>query len=170
MRAAEDRAKEFIVSAGSPGVQLDHGTALVEDPHDDLLAEEVGREETRRSIGLAFDPHLDAAVLGHAFLRDVHVGHDLDAGDDGGQRIPRAAEFLVEPAVDAVSDDHVFLGGFNMDVTGPEPDALGNDEVDEADDRRLLDLRQDVDFLFFLFLLISISKSLKTSSTEPLIP
>ena len=55
--------------------------ALVEEPQDDLLAEQRrAARETRKSISLPLaELELDAAVLRQAALGDVELGHDLEA-------------------------------------------------------------------------------------------
>lgn len=52
---------------------------------------------------LVVDVEFDTAVLRHAVLGDVQVGHDLHAGRDGGGDVVRRRHHLVEHAVDAVA-------------------------------------------------------------------
>jgi hypothetical protein len=89
---------------------------------------------------LAFDAHVDAAVLGEAFLGDVHAGHHLDAGEDGGLVALELGRHrgLVQDAVDAVADAQFVLGRLEMDVGGAVLEGLPDDLVDELDDAGFL--------------------------------
>ena len=79
----------------------------------------VGMIETRKSMVLPGTLQLEAAVLRHALLGDVELGHDLDARDD------RAVELLgdrlhrrLQHAVDAVLDVHRVVLRLDVDVAG----------------------------------------------------
>ena len=83
---------------------------------------------------------VDATVLRETALGDVHVGHDLDARDDGGLE-PfelRRHGRLVEHAVHAVADAEVVLHRFEMDVRRTLLDRFADDLVDELDDAGFL--------------------------------
>ena len=115
------------------------GLGLVQDPHDDLLAVD-GRQRRHPEVDpLAGDVQGDAAVLGDATLGDVDVGHDLEAADhpalDGAGRV----HDLVEHAVDPEADAQVGLGRLDVDVRRPVGHRLGDQQVDELDDRGVLD-------------------------------
>jgi hypothetical protein len=118
----------------------------------------VGRTDTRKSISghaevhLAAPPHLqlDTAVLGKPALGDVELGHDLDARGDGVLELERRLHHLVEHAIDAVARAEVLLVGLDVDVRRIPLDGVGQDEVHELDDRRVLGLLgelADVDVL-----------------------
>ena len=63
--------------------QTDHRPALVEDSHDDLLAEH-GRHAGDADVDvLAVDHGRELAVLRLALLDDVHAAHDLQAAGQG---------------------------------------------------------------------------------------
>ena len=119
--------------------QVEQGRTLVEDPHDHLLAVD-GREGGDTKVdGLAGDHARHAPVLGHAALGDVEVGHDLQAADQPGLDVLGRAHHLMEHAVDAVPDPDVALGGLDVDVGGAVLNGLADQEVDELDDRGVLD-------------------------------
>ena len=79
------------------------------------------------------------AVLRDPALGDVDVGHDLQPADDAGLDRLRRAHDLVQHAVDAEPDPQVVLGRLEVDVGGAVLDRLGDEQVDELDDRRVLD-------------------------------
>src|SRR5690606_23165179 len=60
--------------------------------------------------------HLDTAVLRQAALRDVHPGHNLQTRDDGGLGALRRDGHLLQHAVDAVADLHVFLARLHVNI------------------------------------------------------
>ncbi len=112
---------------------------LVEKPQADLLAEQ-GRQAVDPVVHVlaAGQLDLDAPVLGQAPLGDVHLGHDLEAGDDGVLELHRRLHDLVEDAVDPVADPERLLVGFDMDIGGLALDGVGEDQVDQLDDRGIL--------------------------------
>ena len=56
---------------------------LVEDADDRVLAVDGRHDRDAEVDGAALHAQAEAPVLGHALLRDVQLGHDLDAADDG---------------------------------------------------------------------------------------
>ncbi len=90
------------------------------------------------------DFHADPTVLRDAALGDVDVGHDLQTADDTGLNAPRRTHHLVQHAVDAEPDSQVVLGGLYVDVGRSVPYCLRHEQVDELDDRRVLDELGDV--------------------------
>ena len=102
------------VEAELRDVELDAG--LVEDTHDDGFAVgggDGGHTEIEPDAG-NFD--LDASVLRHALLGDVHLGHDLDAADDVRLKVFRRAFHFAERAVDAVADAEFLLHRLQMNI------------------------------------------------------
>ena len=114
---------------------VEHELRLVQEPQDDLLAPEGGeRGHAEVEVAAAvLDLHLDLdpAVLGKALLRDVQLGHDLDARGQGVAQLHGQGHDVVEDAVDAEADPELLLVGLDVDVGGP---ALQG--VDEQDVRR----------------------------------
>ena len=82
------------------------------------------------------DVFLDAAVLGQAALRDIHIGHDLDAGDDGQRQVPGRGRHFVKRAVHAVTNLELVFEGLEVNVAGPVLDGLVHDQIDKADNGR----------------------------------
>ena len=85
---------------------------------------------------LARHLQLEAAVLRHALLGDVELGHDLDARDD------RAVELLrdrphrrLQHAVDAVLHVHRVVAGLDVDVARAPLNGREDRRIDELDDR-----------------------------------
>ena len=118
-------------------LEVEHHVGLVEEAHDDLLAVHGGQRGDAHVDGLAADHEADAAVLRHAPLGDVQLGHDLEAADDARLHAPRDRHDLVQHAVDAEADDELLGLRLEVDVARRVVDRLRDDGVDELDDRRL---------------------------------
>ncbi len=126
--------------------------ALVQKTQNDLLAEE-GREhrDTVVHVLAAAKLDLDAAVLRQAALGDVELAHDLDAGCYGVFQLQRRFHHLVEHAVDAVAHPEELLVRLDMDIGRLLLDGVGENKVDQLDDRGVLGgalQRADIDLLF----------------------
>jgi hypothetical protein len=123
---------------------VEHQLLLVEETHDDLLAEErrqAGDAEVDVAVdALILETDLDAAVLRQALLRDVELRHDLDARRDRIAELHRRLHDVVEQTVDAVADAQFLLVGLDVDVAGALLDRRHQDDVHELDDRRFLAL------------------------------
>ena len=110
--------------------------------------------DSPQTCGSVDDAHVDraagdrqrqAAVLRQAALGDVEVGHDLHARDDAASHARGDPLRGGEHAVDAVLDARLAGDRSEVDVAGAELDGLGDDRVDELDDRRVVGLVADVD-------------------------
>ena len=93
---------------------------------------------TRTSTPAPSIVHLELAVLRTPPLDDVHVGHDLDAADQLGPGRRGKLEHLAQRAVDAEADPHPPFGRLDVDVGRAVAQRLGDDLVDELDDRRVV--------------------------------
>ncbi len=84
---------------------------LVQHPQHRVLAEDA-RHDRDAEIDLPLaDGHLEATVLGHAFLADVQLGHHLDPRDHlFGEGAAAGLAGTVEHAVDAVLDGQALAG------------------------------------------------------------
>ncbi len=111
---------------------------LVEDPEHALLAVDGGGRGDAHVERYAVDLDLELAVLGPAALDDVHLGHDLDATHERGAHDRRQVEDLVQCAVDAVADAHAVGHRLDVDVGGALAHRLGQQQVHDLDDGRLL--------------------------------
>ena len=118
--------------------------SLVEDAHDDSLAVDQREGDDADVDAPAFDGQREAAVLGHALLGDVQVGHDLDARDHAHRHLALDRRGRMEHAVDAKLHARVSLLGVQVDVRGALLDGLGDERVDELDDGRVLVGLRDV--------------------------
>ncbi len=127
---------------------------LVEEAQHDLLAEER-RQRRDAEVHLLAASHLqlDAAVLRQAPLGDVQLRHDLEPRRDRVAQLHRRLHHLVEHAVDAVADAEFLLVRLDVDVRRVALDGVGEDQVHELDDRRVLGLARqlaDVDVVLVL--------------------
>ena len=123
---------------------VEHQVVLVEEPADDLLAEE-GRQDADAVVELLHLPgelhlDLDASVLRQALLGDVEPREDLDARGDRLLELRGGVHHLLEDAVDPVPDPVLLLVGLDVDVRGAALDRVRQDDVDEPDDRGFLPL------------------------------
>src|SRR5437870_2920581 len=121
---------------------------FIEQAHDGFLPVDGGEGGDAEVDLVGVVAELDAAVLGEAAFGDVEVGHDLDAGDEGGLEALGGDHDLVEDAVHPEADAEDLFVGLEVDVGGAAADGVDQDHVDELDDGglvgRLLELK-DVD-------------------------
>ena len=119
---------------------VQHQLRLVEQPHHDLLAPQRGqaRDAEVEVAAAVLDLHLDldAAVLRQALLRDVELGHDLDARDERVLQLHGQRHHVVEDAVDAEADAELLLVGLDVDVGGAALQRVDEQHVRELDDGR----------------------------------
>jgi hypothetical protein len=87
---------------------------------------------------VAVDGEADPAVLRKALLRDVQVGHDLDAREQARHQRARDGGGVEHDPVDAEADAHVGSARLEVDVGGAAADGVGDDRMDELDDRSLV--------------------------------
>ena len=105
-----------------------------------------GHHRDAKIDGASRDPQPETTVLGHAPLRDVELGHDLDAGDDGlGMALLDGRRRLVEGAVDTVFGENRPVLRLDMDVGGPSFDGTEQQRIDEPNDRTLRSERLEID-------------------------
>ena len=97
----------------------------------------VGIVETRMSTRRPWSVTRMRPSCGQPALGDVHLRHDLDARDDRGLQAPRRRLLVVQDAVDAVADAQRVLERLDVDVRGLGVDGVLDEEVHQADDRRL---------------------------------
>ena len=116
------------------------GGGRVEDAEHDLLAPKGWERADAEVDGAVLgDPHLDAAVLGHAALGDVEPGQDLDARrDTAGERERRVGDLAQHPVL-AVAYAVGFFVGFDMDIGGAPVDSVEQHLVHNPDDGCVVD-------------------------------
>src|SRR5581483_5682992 len=130
-------------------VQVHDDARAVEDTEDDALAVERRQRGDAEVDLLAHQAELDAAVLRQATLGDVELRHDLDARDDRRLEPARRALDVVQDPVDAVADLELVLERLDVDVRRALLDRAVDEQVHEADDRRLArEVAEVVDVLF----------------------
>ena len=98
----------------------------------------VATVATRTSTSLPSISVRQLAVLRPASLDDVHAGHDLDAADQSEAHRGGKRQDLLQRAVDPVADPDDVVGGLDVHVGGPVTHGLGQDAIDDLDDRSVL--------------------------------
>ncbi len=84
------------------------------------------------------DAQRNAAVLWQPLLGDIEARHDLDARDDQRRDGALGLQYLAQHAVHAEADHEPVLERLDVDVRGILLHRLGEQRVDEADDRGLV--------------------------------
>ncbi len=115
-------------------VEAEVDIAPVKDTQHDALAVlggEGGDTHVHLFVADVFD---DATVLRDTFLRDVHVGHHLDAREDRQGEVDGRGCHFVECAVNPVADFEVRLEWLEVDVRCAFVDRLVEHQVNVADD------------------------------------
>ena len=112
---------------------------LVEEPKYDLLAEQR-REYGDPIVHLLIAAHLqlDATVLWQTSLCDVELRHDLDARRERVAELAGRLHDFVQYAVDPVANTELPLVRLDVDVRCQLLDGIGQNQVDELDDGRVL--------------------------------
>ena len=86
----------------------------------------------------------DVTVLRQVALRDVHVRHDLHAGDERGMKLLGRRRLLLQQPVNPVTQLQRHFKRHQMNVARAFPKRGGNDDVDQVDHRRLIGHHLDV--------------------------
>ena len=129
------------------GMQVDAPGLLVEQSQHHPLAV-TGRNRRDAHVDRAAgDAQTDAPVLRQALLGDVELRHDLQARHDQWRDRPLGLQHLAQDAVDAKADDESILKRLDVDVGGVFLHRLGEDRVDEADDRRVVLALEEIGLL-----------------------
>ena len=125
-------------------LEAQHHVGPVEQADDDLLAVDGRQRGDAHVDGPAAHDEADAAVLRHAPLGDVEVGHDLQTGDDAGLQPLGNGHDLVQHAVVPEADEQLLRLRLEVDVRRPFVGRPREHAVDQLDDRRGLHLLADV--------------------------
>ena len=110
----------------------------IEHAQHDRFAELRGQRRDAQIDDAVAQRIADAPVLRQAALRDVQVGHDLEARNHGQGQLLGRRRHLVEGAVHAIADLELSLERLEVNVAGAVLDGLEQDQVDEPDDRGLV--------------------------------
>ena len=112
---------------------------LVEDADDGVFAVHARHDRDAEVDGLARHAQAEAAVLRHALLGDVELGHHLDARDDGAvEALGDRPHGRLQHAVDAVLHVHRVVLRLDVDVAGAALDGREDRRVDQPDDRAVV--------------------------------
>ena len=123
-----------VVGQKSELGKADIDPAFVENPHDDLFAEDDGKGGDPEIELLSIHGGGDPVVLGRPLFGDVHVGHDLEARGEGRQDLLWQAKSLVHDAVDPIADQDSVFSRLDVDVARLVLDSLADDQVRESND------------------------------------
>ena len=80
----------------------------------------------------------NAAILRQAFFGDVELRHDLDARDDRRMQGARRLDQVAQRAVDAQAHHRAGFEWLDMDVGGAVAQRLGEQCIDQTDQRRVV--------------------------------
>ena len=109
--------------------------AAVEHAEHDVLAVRGGKGGHPVVDVVAGDGEGHAAVLGGPRLGDVHAAHHLEAHGDGGPVAAVKASDLAQHPVDPITHAQEPRFRFEVDVGGLSFHGVGQEHVDEPDDR-----------------------------------
>ncbi len=124
-------------------VVLDH-RFLLEEPEDDLLAED-GRKGGHAEVDLApVDARGEAAVLGEPPLRDIQPRDDLEPRHHRQVQGPRHLEEVEEQPVDSIAHSRSILVRLDVDVGGVVARRPPEHVVDDLDHGRVVGLRAEL--------------------------
>ena len=113
-------------------LEVDRGA--IEDAEHDRFSELSGQSGDAEVNGAIAKVESDASVLREPALRNVEVGHDLDARDHRKGQTLGGRGHLIKRAIHAVTDLELVLERLEMDVARAVLHGLKKDEVDKPDD------------------------------------
>ena len=117
---------------------------LVQDSEDDPFAV-CGRQRRDPHIHFAAtDTQCDSAILGHALLGDIEFRHDLDAGNQERREGAFGPHDFAHDAIDPKANGEIPLERLDVHVRRILADRLRQQRVDQADDRGVVLLFQQV--------------------------
>ena len=117
-------------------VNVQRKLLFVEQTHHDVLTGHGGHGGDADVDLLALGKHLDAPVLRHTPLGDVHARHNLDARYHGRVEVGLRGHDFLKRAVDAVPDACDLGLRLEVNVARPLFDAIEQNQIDEVDDAR----------------------------------
>ena len=126
--------------------------ALVEETQNDLLTKEC-RQDGHTKVHLAALAHLqlNTTILGQAALGDIEFTHDLDARGERVLELERRLHDFVEHSINSVANAKVLLVGLDMNIRRGLLDGVGENQVDEFDDRGVFRIFRQTLGVFFFF-------------------
>ena len=141
MRSFENGLGNIQIPVGHPeSVQSQQDRRPIEQTqYDGLAVQHRDHGDTHVDFVVGHED-LNAAVLRNALFRDVELAEDLQTRDDGGLELLDLGGHrrLLKHAVDTIAHPQGILEGLDVHVGRPQFDGLGQDLIDEADDRRAL--------------------------------
>ena len=99
------------------------------------------RNDRNTHIDLASrDTQFDTTVLRHAFLCDIHLGHDLQPADDRRAELIHLSwsRLFLQHTIDAMAYLQARFLRLDVDIAGASFDRLADDLVDQSHHGRLL--------------------------------
>ena len=114
--------------------KFDGNGSLVEDSHDHLLAVDGGHGADAEIDALYAGFHGDGAVLRDALFGNIHLGQNLEAGDDGHELRFRRRRQCAQLAIHPQANRAGILERLQVNIAGPRPQGLVENLVHHADD------------------------------------
>jgi hypothetical protein len=101
----------------------------------------MGREGRDADIDVAdVAGILDASIVGNIGVGDIHVRHDLEAGDQTLVKADGKEELLLKHSINAVIDARQVHIGHHMDIAGPQHQSFFDQAIPQHDDLIFLEL------------------------------
>ena len=124
----------------------------VQQPDDDFFTELRRQRRDPQIDPPPLEPQPAASVLRLAALRDVHAGNDLQPRDRLILQMVRNRQHVAEQPIDPVAHLEQRLLGLDVNVARARGGGVAQNEVDQPDNRRQLDVfreRRRIDDLVF---------------------
>ncbi len=118
-------------------IQSLQGSVAGQKPQDHLFAKGHWNGRYPDICGTAFQDHLEPAVLGPSFLRNIQAALGLDPADHGLVHADREPVQGVQNPVYPETNRGIFPLGLNMNITRPFPESSLKKVVHRLDDMLL---------------------------------
>ena len=135
---------QALISPAGPGLeaelfQREQSARLIQQPQDEAFAMEGRQRGDTKVNAPVVQRQLEGAILWEAAFCDIETREDLDPRRQCRLDGLRQSHHLLHRAVDPVADAEVFLLWFDMNVAGSILECLREDEIDQPDDRGIVD-------------------------------
>src|SRR5581483_3708679 len=111
-------ARQHVIVEPEAAEVVEITCGMVEQAHDDAFAVERGQSGNANVYFAAENLQLYAPVLRQPALGDVELGHQLQAGDDGGLQLAGRVLLVEKHAIHTEADAELLLERLDVDVAG----------------------------------------------------